>query len=403
MRVARTRAIVAGESRGSIEILKPIAIELAARAYDVDCLSLGKPIEALGFGDLPYRMLADVSDATACLANGSLAIVGMTGYRGAEGALCRLAKVANIPTVGLLDNLDNLPGRLDPDARMQPDLVFVSGDICREDLRHEIEGVMGNRPKDYHDRFMIVDNVRLDLALEARSRFDPVRREAVLAEFLLDPSAVFPEESDRSRVAEEVVSGRRKLVVYFSNNIDPSDSSWRSYGHSAQELEVAFREGIRKTAGLLSRLATTGGIHYGIRPHPRESIEPGLGLAKKWNAILFPPGTGNSMELAMAAGYIATPAGSMIDQGPFHGVRTLALLYGQSPPFRFRSLSVGGVLSVFAESEIAGAIEELVSDDPAASAIWVRRLEQVAPKAPIAAQIVDRLLNAFGLPATLSR
>jgi len=81
------------------------------------------------------------------------------------------------------------------------------------------------------------------------------------------------------------------------------------------------------------------------------------------------------MTLAMAAGFIVSPPGSMIDQGALHNVRTAALLYEHDGPFQYEALMGGACISTARIDETDEVIAHLVSDAPNAERAWKERSE----------------------------
>ena len=121
------RVVLAAESRGSAEILAPLAGELMLRNMEVVMLGLGTALERKGFGLRHVFSVTDKSEISLSSwpTNCQLLITGLTGRHSAEVALCRLARARGIFCVGILDNVDGLEVRLHPDASALPHIILI--------------------------------------------------------------------------------------------------------------------------------------------------------------------------------------------------------------------------------------------------------------------------------------
>lgn len=394
------KIVIAGESRGTTEVLAPLARELMHRGCEVKIFAVGTEAEATGFGELPFvhmpRCHTGVLEET--LAGVHLLVTGATGRDSTEWTLLEIARRLAIRSACVLDNIDNLLERLDPDPAKWPDRILVSGQIGCEDLKHALQLPHNkNNLEDKLTRFAIVDNLRNDAAISSRHQFSPSTRRDVLQSALLFPDAEFPSYLDRRRLLSAILDGNAKLVVFFSQNIEPSSPHWKAYGRTEKELVASFAGKLVVMVKALAALRSFDGVYVAVRPHPREMSSLGRQIAADFGAIYLPPEAGDSLSLAMASGYIVTPASSIIDQGPLHGVRTAALLFEQEGPFRFEALKLGAVLTVLDAGQLPQAIAELVSDDLIFARRWCERLRKHASVAAAAPRIVDSLIDWFQL------
>jgi hypothetical protein len=392
--LSHRKVLCVGESRGSAEVLEPLARELLIRGHEVEILATGSVAESQGFADLPYRHAADTErdSLASSLTDVGLLIVGVTGSHSVEAALCRAARSFGIAAVGVLDNVDNVLARLPYDAAAYPDLFVLSGKPPAALLSQAPIPWLESK-----NRFLAVDNLRRDSAARRQNRFRTIGRAQVLQDIFAHPGTSIPGWLNQAELLPTLMSGEAKLVVLYSQNIVPTSPFWRSYGHDEAELAQIYAGSLIVTAKTLATIRKFEKVYPAIRPHPRETPQTSLEIARQLGAIYFPADAGHSLDLAMAAGHIVSPAGSMIDQGPFHGVRTAAMLFEQRGPLPYESLGNGSVLIADHIGEVEGAIHLLISDDPLSSAQWSRRLHNSGCPKDVAAAAVDRILNQLPL------
>jgi hypothetical protein len=385
---SRGLILAVAESRGSCEALAPVVAELRARGCVVRVLATGTEREAEGFGDVSAERL----DAGACdnpdlLRGCSLVLTGLTGPASAERRVAALARSHGIPVAGVADNADRIHDRVSPDARDQPDIVLISTDGGIDAAREELRAVRGPAGAAMADRMMRVGNLRGDGALSRRAAFSPDRRIKILTRAL---GAIDPERLD------QLVRDEAKLVTLFTQNMRPDAPHWASYGLTISERRRLYRASLAITARVLSVIGDMPGVIAAVRPHPGEDVEPTRSLCADFGAVLVPPSTVDSLDLALAAGHIVSPASSMLDQGPLLGVRTLAILWDQDGPFRFNAIDKGALLAIRTLDATEQALSELVAGGPDAQAAWSRRLRAINP-VPAAPRAAALLIERFGL------
>jgi hypothetical protein len=394
--LGRHKVLCVGESRGSAEVLEPLARALLIQGHEVEILAAGSVAESYGFANLPYRHSADeeLDSLASSLTDVGLLIVGVTGSHSVEAGLCTAARSLGIPSVGVLDNVDNVLARLPYDAAAYPDLLVLSGTLPAALLRQAPIPWLESQ-----NRFLAVDNLRRDSAARRQNRFRTIGRTQVLQEIFAHPGTSIPVWLNQAALLPTLISGEAKLVVLYSQNIVPTSPFWRSYGHDEAELAQMYAGSLIVTAKTLTTIRKFPKVYPAIRPHPRETPQTSLEIARELGAIYLPADASDSLDLAMAAGHIVSPAGSMIDQGPFHGVRTAALLFEQRGPFPYESLHNGSVLIANHIGEVESTIHILISDDPLSSTQWFRRLHNSGCPKNVAAAAVDRILNQLSLIA----
>jgi hypothetical protein len=388
--LSRRKVLCVGESTGSAEALEPLARELLIRGHEVEILATGSVAESEGFANLPYRHAADeeLDSLASSLTDVELLIVGVTGSHSAEAELCTAARSLGIPSVGVLDNVDNVLARLPYDAAAYPDLLVLSGKLPPVLLSQAPIPWLESQ-----NRFLVVDNLRRDSAARRQNSFRIIGRAQVLREIFAHPGTSIPVWLNQAELLPTLISGEAKLIVLYSQNIVPTSPFWRSYGHDEAELAQIYAGSLIVTAKTLATIRKFPKVYPAIRPHPRETPQTSLEIATELGAIYLPADASHSLDLAMAAGHIVSPAGSMIDQGPFHGVRTAALLFEQCGPFPYESLHNGSVLIADHIDEVESTIHLLISDDQFSSAQWSQRLQNSGCLKNVAAAAVDRILN----------
>jgi hypothetical protein len=380
--------LAVAESRGSCEALAPLVAAFRRRGFRVRSLAVGTAREAEGFGD-PAVDLVDggVAGDPRLVRGASLLLTGLTGPASRERQVAAMARAAGIPVAGVADNLDRMADRISPDERDRPDLVLVSGGIGLEPDRQDLSAAFGATGAGLAGRLVPIGNLRADAAIARRAGFGPHRREQVMAR-------AFP--GIDASLFDRLRSGETRLVVLYTQNMRPQARHWASYRLTIDERSRLFRASLAITARVLSVLASMPGVVAALRPHPGEDAEPSVSLSADFGALHAASPTVDSLDLALAAGHIVSPASSMLDQGALLGVRTLAILWDQHGPFRFEALARGAVLAVDSLDQTETALAELVAPGPEADAAWGRRLGALE-RTPAAEGAVTIMIERFGL------
>jgi hypothetical protein len=182
--------------------------------------------------------------------------------------------------------------------------------------------------------------------------------------------------------------------VLFSQTIAPTAPYWRSYGVDAREPRSLYAAGLIASIKTLDHLAGREDVTLIMRPHPAELAEPARHLCAAFGAVLSPPQSCDSLDLALAAGRIVSPPSSMLDQGAFLRVRTVALLYETPGPFHFEALRGGQVLAVDRIEDTPGALDDLLDASRDAEESWTARLDtgDAGLLAPAAVDLMERWL-----------
>jgi hypothetical protein len=384
------KVLIVGESRGSTEVLAPLARELSATGHRVEIVATGSSAESVGFADLPFYRVreSDFPSLVRALESCGLLLVGITGSHSVEAKLCAAARSLAVRSIGVLDNVDNLTARFPANEDDYPDLIVLSGQMPGAFLQQRPLPWLMNQ-----NRFIAVDNLRRAAALRRRLEFQRIGRTRILQQALSYSGTFIPGHLDADVLLAEIVLGEARLVVFYSQNISPNSPFWRSYGHQEGELIETFARNQRVALKALVMLRQLPRVHVAIRPHPRESFGTSFDLARELGALYFPPEACHSLDLAIAAGHVVTPAGSMIDQGPFHGVRTAALLFEQNGPFPYESLCDGSVVSAYEAGDLDGVLRLLTADDPLTNAQWSTRLAAASRPTTIAASALESIFN----------
>ncbi|MFO1147513.1 MAG: hypothetical protein U1E62_03975 [Alsobacter sp.] len=372
------RIVVVAEAKGSAEVLLPLCLEWRNRGAAVSVFAVGTASEAAGFAQLPYVHSQHPSLVEPELVGADLLLVGLTGSASPEREAIALARARDVPVVGVLDNVDRITKRLSPGPL--PDLVLLSADSLPSAAAEALVADHGAEGRRMAEAIRVVGNLRRDLAAHRRSQFDDNRRREVLAAALAGTSD--------SAVIEQTITGLRQPVVLFSQTIAPTAPYWRSYGVDAGEPRILYSASLIASAKTLGSLVGRDDVTLIMRPHPAELSEPARHLCIEFGAALSPPGSCDSLDLALAAGRIVSPPSSMLDQGAFLRVRTVALLYETPGPFHFESLRRGQVLAVDRIEDTPGALDDLLDTSPRGEQRWTERLD-AGHRGILAPQVVD--------------
>ena len=370
--VGGKKILFVAQSRGSLEVLEPLARELLRRGRDVEILTAGSSTET-GMGDLASRRIESSSqhDLAESLQTAGLLIAGVTGSHSVEAQLCALARLRNIRSIGILDNIDNLSARLPGDKAAFPDLLVLSGGLSKAYFDQEpIVWLMSRQ------RFLQVDNLRRASAARRRAEFERIGRSDMLHRIFAFRDLYVPSRFDRAKLVADVVSGKDKLVIFYAQTIPPGSPYWQSYGHGEAELAEIYAGSLIVASKALATLRRFAQVCPLVRPHPGDNTDTSFMMAKAFGCLYLPAESGHSLDLAMAAGHAVTSASSMIDQGPFHGVRTAALLFEQPGPFPYESLAEGSVCSAYRLEDTQETLRHLVADGALADAQWSLRLNK---------------------------
>lgn len=386
--VGRGRILAVAESRGSCEALGPLVAAFRNRGFETCALAVGTAREAEGFADPAVRLIrAEEIEQSELVRGAALLLTGLTGPVSPERRVAALARSSGIPVVGVADNLDRIADRISADPRDGPDLILVSGGAGLDGARHDLSAAHGDAGAALAGRLVQIGNLRADAALARRAAFGFQRRSEVLAR-------AFP--GMNRLLLDRLLSDDLRLLILYTQNMRPDAPHWSSYRLPITERRQLYRSSIAITGRVLSAAASMPGVVAATRPHPGEDPEPTASLSADFGALGVASPAVDSLDLALAAGHIVSPASSMVDQGALLGVRTLAILWDQQGPFRFAALAQDAVLAIDCLGNTEVALAELLGRGPEAEATWARRLERV-DRTPAAPAAVSTLIARFNL------
>lgn len=390
----RRHLLIAGESRGTLEVLAPIAGEALAQGHEVRLIALGTAAEAVAFSEagLAFEM-ADQVDLAALVASADVIVSGHTGKDSREADLYALAKGRGIASFGVLDNIDHLDRRLSGDAGRRPDRIIVSGEADAATLASKLRNAFGILPPDLAASFVLMPSLRRDKALQDLARFSAEERIRILGQALA--VADLPPGETASRLTADILSGRRRLAVFYGHTIHPLSPYRASYAATLPYRRGLFDRHVAITQAVLAAVKGREDVILAVRPHPREDLEPLRGLALSAGALYLPAEAGESTELAMAAGHIICTASSMIAHGVFHDVRTVAVLPEAEDHINYAPLREGAALWTADLTQVQGLVDQLMADGKKAADAWRRRLDFAGPREPAAPQVLDLILGGI--------